>query len=211
MKIVVFGATGDTGIPLVKQLLLEGHEVTAIVRNPEKLELSGTRLEVIRGDVLNPAAIEGKLTGKEAVLSVLGGNHRQPTTVYSECMANIIKEMKKSGVNRLICLSAETLKSKEESSFTERILVKVLWRIFHNLYSDMQRMEEEIYQSTVDWTIIRPPYLTNGVPKGRYQISFDKPVKKGKGRITRADLAASIVDQLKNPDSIHRVAYVCVK
>ncbi|WP_077602928.1 NAD(P)-dependent oxidoreductase [Oceanobacillus sojae] len=211
MKVAVFGATGDTGIPLVKQLLLQGHEVTAIVRNPEKLELSGPRLKVVKGDVLNPASIEGNLAGKDAVLSVLGGNHRQPTTVYSKGMENIIKEMGESGVNRLICLSAETLKSKEESSFTERILVKVLWRIFHNLYSDMQRMEEEIYQSTVDWTIIRPPYLTNGAPKGSYRISFDKPVKKGKGRITRADLAASIVDQLKNPDSVHSVAYVCAK
>lgn len=75
-------------------------------------------------------------------------------------MENIIREMEKSGVNRLVCLSAETLKSKEESSFTERILVKVLWEIFHNLYSEMQCMEEKIYQSTVDWTIIRPPYLS---------------------------------------------------
>lgn len=209
MKIVVFGATGDTGVPLVKQLLLEGHEVTAIVRKPEKLGLSGERLEIVKGDVLNPSTIEGQLRGKDAVLSVLGGNHRQPTTVYSEGIENIIKEMVRSGVSRLVCLSAETLKSKEEFSFTERILVKVLWKIFFNLYSDMKRMEEKIYQSTVDWTIIRPPYLTNGAPKGKYRISLDKPVPKGKGRITRADLALSMIHQLKNSDSIRSIAYVC--
>lgn len=209
MKIVVFGATGDTGIPLVKQLLLEGHEVTAIVRNPEKLGLAGKRLEIVKGDVLNPPTIAGKLTGKDAVLSVLGGNHRQPTTVYSEGAENIIREMEKAGVKRFVCLSAETLKAKEESSFTERILMKVLWKIFFNLYRDMERMEERIYRSTVDWTIIRPPYLTNGASKGHYRISFNKPVPKGKGRITRADLALSMVHQLRNPDSIHSIAYVC--
>lgn len=211
VKVVVFGANGDTGIPLVKHLLLEGHEVTAIVRKPEKFQLSGERLEVVKGDVLNPSTIEGQLTGKDAVLSVLGGNHRQPTTVYSEGIENIIREMDKSGVNRLICLSAETLKPKEESSYTERILVKVLWKIFFNLYSDMKRMEEKIYQSTIDWTIIRPPYLTNGTPKGHYQINFNKPVSKGKGRITRSDLALSMVEQLRNPDSIHSIVYVCAK
>ncbi|WP_270908827.1 NAD(P)-dependent oxidoreductase [Staphylococcus saprophyticus] len=211
MKVVVFGATGDTGVHLVKQLLLNGHEVTAIVRNPEKLKLSGERLEIIKGDVLNPSTLEGKLTGKDAVLSVLGGNHRQPTTVYSRGIENMLREMQKSGVDRLICLSAETLKSKKEMSFTERILVKVLWKIFFNLYSDMQCMEDKIYQSTVDWTIIRPPYLSNGSAKGDYRISLNKPVPKGKGRITRADLATSMVHQLKNPDSIHSIVYVCGK
>lgn len=117
VKVVVFGATGDTGIPLVKQLLQEGYEVTALVRKPENFMLSGEQLEVVKGDVLNPSTIEGKMTGKDAVLSVLGGNYREPTTVYSEGMKNIIREMNQAGVKRLICLSAETLKSKEETSF----------------------------------------------------------------------------------------------
>lgn len=177
----------------------------------EKLGLSGERLEVVKGDILNLSAIEEKLTGKNAVLSVLGGDHRQPTTIYSEGMENIIGEMEKTGVNRLVCLSAETLKSKKESSFKERILVKILWKIFHNIYSDIQLMENRIYQSTIDWTIIRPPYLTNGKAKETYRISLDKPVPKGKGRITGADLATSMIDQLENPDSIGSVAYVCAK
>ncbi|MEI3614971.1 NAD(P)-dependent oxidoreductase [Pseudogracilibacillus sp. SO30301A] len=209
MKVVLFGATGDTGKPLVRHLLLEGHEVTVIVRKPEKFDLSGERLEVEKGDVLKPSTIKGKLTGKEAVLSVLGGNHRQPTTVYSEGMENIINEMERAGVKRLVCLSAETLKSKEESSFTERILVIVLWKVFHNLYSDMERMEEKIKKSTIDWTIVRPPYLTKGAPKGHYRMNLDKPIPKGKGRITRSDLALAMIHLLKNPDSIHSIAYVC--
>ncbi|UUI04330.1 SDR family oxidoreductase [Oceanobacillus jeddahense] len=209
MKVVVFGATGDTGIPLVKQLLLEGHEVTALVRKPENFMLSGEKLEVVKGDVLNPSTIEEKLSGKDAVLSVLGGNFREPTTVYSEGIKNIISEMDHAGVKRLICLSAETLKLKEETSFTGRILVNILWKVLHNLYRDMQCMEAEIYKSNVDWTIFRPPYLTKGAPKGHYQINLDKPITKGKGHITRSDLALAMIHQLKNPDSIHRIAYVC--
>ncbi|WP_066186586.1 NAD(P)-dependent oxidoreductase [Gracilibacillus timonensis] len=209
MKIVVFGATGDTGIPLVKQLLLQGHEVTAIVRRPEKFALSDKHLEIIQGDVLQSSTITGKLAGKDAVLSALGGSPRQPTTVYSDGMKTIISEMEQAGVQRLICLSAETLKPKEETSLTERILVRILWRVFHHIYRDMQRMEKQIYQSNLDWTIIRPPYLTNGAPKGHYRIHFDKPVPNGKGRITRADLALAMTDQLKKTAAIRSIAYVC--
>lgn len=93
MKIIVFGATGDTGRPLINQLLSEGHKVTAIVRTPSKLELSAEQLEVVKGDVLNPSTFERKINGADAVISVIGGNHRHPTTVYSEGMKNIIKEM----------------------------------------------------------------------------------------------------------------------
>lgn len=211
MKIIVFGATGDTGRPLIKQLLSNGHEVTAIVRTPSKLELSGKQLEVIKGDVLNPSTFEGKINETDAVISVIGGNQRSPTTVYSEGMKNIIREMKQGEVSRLICLSAETLKSKKESSFTERILLKVLWGIFHHLYSDMQLMEEEIYNSHLDWTIIRPPYLTNGKPKGRYQISVNHPVKKSKGRISRGDLATAIINQLRNNETVYRIIYVSAR
>ncbi|MBY7141971.1 NAD(P)H-binding protein [Virgibacillus sp. NKC19-3] len=208
MKVVVFGATGNTGIELVKQLLLAGHEVTAIVRKPEKLALFGTQLIIVKGDVLKPSTLDGKMMGKDAVLSVLGGSHREPTTVYSEGMENIMNEMRKSGVRRLVCLSAETLKSKQAASMKERILLKVLWKIFYNIYSDMQRMEEKIYRSNLDWTIIRPPRLTNGDKTGDFQIAINQPISKGKGSISTVDLSTCMALQLTNPASIHHVVYV---
>src|SRR5690625_3458500 len=137
MKLIVFGATGNTGIQLVKELLLDGHEVTAIVRQPDKLDVSEVcdkHLEIKKGDVLNPSTLQKAMVGKDAVLSVLGVNHRKPTTVYSEGIENIMNEMQNCGVKRLVCLSAETLKPKQEASLIERILITILWKIFFNLY-----------------------------------------------------------------------------
>ncbi|GAB2575327.1 SDR family oxidoreductase [Gracilibacillus alcaliphilus] len=212
MKLTVFGASGDTGIQLVEQLLLDGHKVVAVVRSPEKLKgklkLSGTQLEIRKGDVLNPAVIQNTMTESDAVFSMLGASHQEPTTVYSQGIENIIHEMQTSGVNRLICLSAETLKSKQEASFKDRLILSILWKIFFNLYDDMQRMEQKVYQSEVDWTIIRPPRLTKGVKTDKYRIGINQPIPKSKGRVSHADLAACAMDQLDNPESQHSIVYV---
>lgn len=211
MKVIVFGATGKTGIQLVKELLLNGHEVTAIVRQPDQLDISDVcdkHLKIKKGDVLNPSTLQKVMVGKDAVLSVLGVNHRNPTTVYSKGIENIINEMKNCGVKRLICLSAETLKSKKEASFVERIIIRVLWKVFFNLYDDMRRMEQKVSQSELDWTIVRPPRLTNGLQTGKYRIAINQSVPKGKGYISRANLAECLSAQLNNPDSLNSIVYI---
>jgi putative NADH-flavin reductase len=148
------------------------------------------------------------MVGKDAVLSVLGVNHRKPTTVYSEGIENIMNEMQNCGVKRLVCLSAETLKPKQEASIIERILITILWKIFFNLYNDMKLMEKKVYQSGLDWTIIRPPRLTNGLNTSKYKIAINQSAPKGKGYISRADLAECIAAQLNNPASLNGIVYI---
>ena len=71
-KIIVFGASGSTGKLVVVQALEAGYHVTVIVRNPEAFKLSDNNLEIIKGDVLQPATFEDAVTGKDAVVSVFG-------------------------------------------------------------------------------------------------------------------------------------------
>ena len=72
MKIVVFGASGGTGIEIVKQALAAGHEVTAFVRNPAKVEFQHPNLKLFQGDVVDSAAVAKAITGQDAVISALG-------------------------------------------------------------------------------------------------------------------------------------------
>ncbi|QGH33685.1 NAD(P)H-binding protein [Gracilibacillus salitolerans] len=210
MKLIVFGATGDTGRQLVKQLLSEGHEVTAVVRQPDQFTMSDKHLQVIKGDVLNPSTLEKSMTGKDAVLSAIGVQHRKPTTVYSKGIENIKKAMRKCEVQRLICLSSEMIKPREDFTLMERITSLFLKRILKHLYKDMERMEQKIFQSNLDWTIIRPPRLTNGSRTSKHRISINQPVTKAKSikGISRADLAECMVTQLNNPDSISSIIYI---
>jgi putative NADH-flavin reductase len=211
MKILVFGATGNTGHQLVKILLERGHEVTAIVRRPGQLELIHERLKVIKGDVLNTSTFKDTMAGKDAVLSALGVNHRKPTTVYSVGAENIMRVMMECEVQRFICISSASLKPIQNLSFMEKALLQlVLKRILKNIYKDMESMEQKVRQSKLDWTIIRPPRLTNGPRTSKYRIAINQPVSKSRGirGISRADLAECMVQLLENPDSINGMVEV---
>lgn len=74
----------------------------------------------------------------------------------------------------------------------------------------MERMEQKIFQSGLDWTIIRPPRLTNGPRTSKYRNSINQPIIKAKGvrGISRADLAECMMTQLNNPASINGIVYI---
>ena len=82
-KIVVFGASGSTGKLVVGQALEAGYQVAVVVRTPDAFKLRDRNLEIIKGDVLRPTTFENAVKGKDAVISCLGSNGKEPTTVYS--------------------------------------------------------------------------------------------------------------------------------
>src|SRR4051794_28989840 len=100
MKLVIFGANGQTGKLVTKQALAEGHAVTAVTRHPEAFPLCHERLHVLGGDVYDPKSVEQAVEGQDAVLSTLGVPFTgKPITVYSQGMAHIVQAMKKYGVH----------------------------------------------------------------------------------------------------------------
>ena len=174
--------------------------VTAVARRPSAVAIQHERLEVIQGDVLEPATIAQPITGQEVVVSAFGAAARAPTTLYSEGAANIIRAMQTANVRRLIGLSANGL---EPGPILQRWFAKpLLWRAFRHTYTDLVRMEAVIKASGLDWTILRPPRLTNGPRTGRYDVAVNKPLTYG-WSISRADLADYIVTHLDDPAS-HR-------
>jgi putative NADH-flavin reductase len=159
------------------------------------------RMEVVRGDVLNFSSIEKLMSGKDAVVSALGVSHRNPTTVYSEGTSNIMKAMRSTGIRRLICLSSAGLDIPADTPFMQRMVIKlILQRMFKNAYEDMARMEDKVRISGLDWTVIRPPRLTNGLKTGKYRTAANQHLLRAKG-ITRADLADYIVSNLEDYES----------
>lgn len=196
MKLIVFGATGRTGHLVVEQALAAGHEVTAVARHPSAVTIQHPRLEVIQGDVLDLSTFEQAITGKDAVISTLGGALRTPTTLYSTGIDNIMRAMQEAGVRRLVSLSAGAL---DPGPFVQRVAAKlILWPLFGNGYADMARMEAVLSKSHLDWTIIRPPRLTNGPHTGRYHTAINKHLTGGQA-VSRANLADYIVTHLTDP------------
>jgi len=71
-RVLIVGATGGTGRQLVAQALERGYAVTALVRDPSRLQVDHAQLTVIQGDVLDTARVEAAMRGQEAVVSALG-------------------------------------------------------------------------------------------------------------------------------------------
>lgn len=197
-KIIVCGASGNTGKLVVGQALEAGYHVTVIVRNPDAFKLRNKNLEIINGDVLRPTTFEDAVKEKDAVISCLGSTGKEPTTVYSQGVSNIAVAMANTGVKRIICISAGAVVIPSDGSFIIKFVVKnILQRLFKYIYADMLLMEKMLGKSDLDWTIIRAPRLTNNKHTGKYRIAINEHLSN-LSSISRADLADYIVTHLND-------------
>jgi len=197
-NIMVFGASGGTGLEVAAQALEAGNQVTVVLRQPELFPIRHEQLRIIKGDVLQPQTYENAFFGIEVVISCLGSRNREPTTVYSEGVSNILTAMKKVNVNRIICLSAGAVEVPPNASFIMKFIIKnVLQRLFKHSYADMLVMETILGKSDQNWTVIRPPRLLNGDKTGIYRSVLNDYLP-GMSTLTRADLAHYIIHHLED-------------
>ncbi len=202
MKITVFGATGGTGRHLVQQALTAGHHVTAVVRDPARL--TGPRhsgLTLVTADVMRPEAIEAALSGSDAVVSALGPRGRDAGNVCAAGARSIIAAMRATGTSRLVVVTASGHVVDAGDGFASRVLVKPLLRCFLRTgFADFARTDEEVRASGLDWTIMRPPRLTDGRRRA-YRTAVDLNVRGGV-TIARADLAHAVLEAIDDPATV---------
>ncbi len=195
MRIIVFGATGGTGIEIVKQSLKRGHEVTAFVRDSSRLPVSDSKLRVVRGDVLDLGGVEAATIGAEAAVSALGVpfGHR-PGLVRSKGTRNIVSALSNSGTSRFVSVSACGVgDSRERMTLCARFLLSLIIR--GERRAEVERQEHVIRQSSLDWVLLRPTRLVHGPGTGQYRLGLDLRIGL-KAKLIRADLASALLDQL---------------
>ncbi|HEY7430496.1 MAG TPA: NAD(P)H-binding protein [Streptosporangiaceae bacterium] len=222
MKLTIFGATGGTGTHVVEQALSAGHEVTAVVRDPARLRVAdrarvtagagvpgpagsqAPRLRVVTADAMDPAAITGTVADADAVICTLGPRGTGPTTVVQDGHRSIIAAMQRAGTRRLLSVSGSIAADDGESLYM-RYLVKPLARatFLRHVCADFRTAETAVRASGLDWTIFRPPALSNRPASGSYRTAIDRNLPHG-FTVPRADLAACMLGTLTDPAAIHR-------
>jgi len=191
MRLLVLGASGRTGRLVVEQALGHGHQVTAFVRDPSRLDLTSDRLRVITGDATQAADIQGALPGHDAVISALGSGSERPVHVYSDGIANTIRAMTARGMTRLVVLSAVGVGTDGSGlPLAQRALRKL--PAMRAICDDMERMEGDLMLSDLDWTIVRASSLTDGPLTGIYRVVEGAVVPRG-SQVARADVAALLL------------------
>ena len=203
MKLLVLGATGGTGRELLRQALDQGHDVVAFARNLDKIgDIGHANLQKVRGDVMDPTVVESAVAGSDAVLCTIGAGANR-TTLREDGTRNIVEAMEKTGVQRLICLSSLGVGDSRGNLpfFTKYIIVSVFLR---HAFADHERQEAIVRRSALDWTIVRPPHLTDGPQTGTYRHGFPTTDTGIKARISRADVADFMMKQLTNITYLHQ-------
>jgi putative NADH-flavin reductase len=205
MKLTILGATGAAGTRLTEQAIAAGHEVTAVVRDPARLVVPAhPRLRTVTADVMDPAAIGPAIADADAVITAVGPRGTGPTTVIQDSVRSIIQAMRKTGTRRLLEISGSVVTDEGESPYLRYLLKPLARRTFlRHVCADMRRGEDEIRASNLQWTIFRPPSLTDKAAKGTYRTAIDRNLPHG-FTVSRADLAACMLASLSDPATVHR-------
>jgi len=192
MKVLVIGATGLTGTHLVQKLLARGGDVTALVRNPSSYELKHEHLRVARGEARDLESLERACAGQDAVVSAFGPRTFKKDDIQEVFMKNLVAAMTKSGVKRLVNLSAW---GAGDSYVHSNWFMKLFFAlVLNNLYADKNRGETLLFASPIDYVNVRPGRLTNGAARGGVRAAL---VPDGmRPWLTREDLADFMIAQL---------------
>ena len=208
MRLALFGATGAIGTHVLEQSLRGGHRVTAIVRSPGKLpDPAPAGLRVVPADVMDSAAIAPALADADAVVSALGGNGREPSTVMTDGVRSIITAMREVAVRRLLVVSGSMVDDTGDGPLLRYVGKPITRRVFRGAYNDMLTAEQEVHASDLEWTILRPPRLTDKPASGRYRTAVDRNVPRGFS-LSRADLAACILVLVDDTTTLRRHVFV---
>ncbi|KAM9393822.1 flavin reductase (NADPH)-like [Pholidichthys leucotaenia] len=163
MKIAVLGATGQTGQYLVNQALQQGHVVTAVVRNPEKLTVTHDNLKVVTANIFSADSLKAHFKGQDVIMSCLGFpiSFFRGVTGYTLSMTAMISAMREAQVNRVITMTSWYTEpnSGTGSPYAIRFFLLPLIRsVLNNMYEMEQFLEKT---EDINWTVVRPPGLKN--------------------------------------------------
>jgi putative NADH-flavin reductase len=187
----------------VQEALAQGHDVTAVARRPDRLELEHPRLRLVACDVTSdPKTLGTAVAGQEIVISTLGrGLSLRSTHLIERTMATLVPVLERQGPQRIVVMSAFGVGA------TLRLAPPFLRLVFRtllsNLYKDKAAGEAILRSSRLDWTVVYAALLINGSPTGHYEIS-DSPAPGGLRKIRRAVVAAALLVTALNPSTIHQ-------
>jgi uncharacterized protein YbjT (DUF2867 family) len=212
MRLTIFAATGGIGQQLLQEALAAGHEVTAVVRSPDKL---GRPVTAVRADLEHPdpEVLQAAVAGADAVLSALGPTRRAEDGIASRGTRAIVSAMQAAGARRLVIVSVAgimTVPSPDrphppkrdpgQSRFVRWVLSPIARLFLGRHYADVALTESLLRSSGLDWTAIRVPLLTDEPGTGRYRTAIEQSVPGGR-RIARADAADLMLRVVDQPET----------
>ncbi len=195
MKLIIFGATGLVGKQLVQQALFNKHHVKAFGRNVYTTDyLETENLQLLQGALFDEVEVYNAIKGCDAVLSAIGGSMDGTDKTRTLGMKNIIKQMQKAGVKRIIGIGGLGVLNADENSL---LVDKDDYPPEYKAVGfEHKKAFELLNESGLDWTFVCPPNIINQGPTGSYVTNANYPPEQNKYKINAGDLAMFMLNEL---------------
>ncbi|MCH8560632.1 MULTISPECIES: NAD(P)-dependent oxidoreductase [unclassified Nesterenkonia] len=206
MNVTVLGGTGRTGRLLVEELLRRGHQVTALVRDPDR---APEHARVVIGDSRDPQALAEALVGAEAVISTLGPARKQ-NQLHRQTVEQLVPAMRMAGVRRYIGISGAGVDADGDcKSRRDRVISAAMGLFARSLVAD-KTVELATWQDTeLNWTLVRPPRLMDGPATGG--VEHDAHVSTRSTGMRRTDLAIFLTDVLDQEIYVRQAPFAATR
>ena len=205
MRILVIGATGATGLEVVKQGLAAGHTITAFVRNPRRMTLTDTKLRVIRGDATNVSDLTAAMKGQDAVIVTLGPKSMKDMNQLTAITTrSIVAAMQQAGVQRIILMSS-FVALRSQLKFGTKLAARTVMK---GMVNDKLSGEQLLRDSELAWTVVYPTKLTDEAKTGKYRVVGAHERLGMSNSIARAEVAAAMLTLLADHTAVRKAVAI---
>ncbi|MEO6254927.1 MAG: SDR family oxidoreductase [Ferruginibacter sp.] len=201
MKLIIFGATGMVGKQLVQQALFQDHHVKAFGRNVYTTDyLQTENLQLVQGALFDETEVFNAIKGCDAVLSAIGGSMDGTDKTRTLGMKNIIKQMQKAGVKRIIAIGGMGVLNADENSL---LLDKDDYPPeYLPVGLEHKKAYETLKESGLDWTFVCPPNIIDAGPTGHYVTKADYLPEPNNNKINAGDLSMFMLNEVEKNEYV---------
>ncbi|RTL59089.1 MAG: hypothetical protein EKK37_12325 [Sphingobacteriales bacterium] len=207
MKLAIFGATGQIGIQLIKQAVWRNYKVNAFGRNVFDIKFEDEKLQLIKGAVFDEGEVYDALNDCDAVLSSLGGSIDGEDKTRSLGIKNIVNQMQKAGVKRIIAVGTYGVLNNSDGKLI--LEADNYPKQFLAVGQEHLKALQYLQQSNLDWTFVCPPTIVDDGPKGTYHVNKDYPPQPNTMRITSGDIALFMLNELEKNEFVKAKVGIC--
>jgi hypothetical protein len=201
MKVIVFGATGMVGKQLVKQALFNGYAVKAFGRNVfTEFDTEEEGLELVKGALFDEKEVYEAIKGCDAVLSALGGSIDGSDKTRTLGMKNIITQMKKAAVRKIVAVGGFGVLNADENSLL--IDQDNYPKEYLAVGMEHKKAYEYLNESGLDWTFVCCPDIINHDATGSFVTNASYPPEPNTFKINSGDLALFMLGELKKNEFV---------
>lgn len=206
-KLAIFGISGRTGLEIARVAISRGWEISGLVRPGTSLHSDIAATHIVHGEFSNAQAVVQAIEGCSAVCCAIGP--RPPfTEVFCTRATNaIVSAMRIAGCRRLICQTGAMIGASSNRSMLMNIMATSFVRREPEAALDRADQERVVIESGLDWTIVKPPRLTNGEPHGVYEAGSSLRIGL-LSKISRTDLAGFTLDIVEQNKFVKQRVYV---